>query len=78
MPLNEWRQAQYLDTFAQHFEILQHYCTTREGEDLLTPAIESELAGYSRDELTCAAYVIVARRRMTSDEKNLAAVDEHG
>ena len=34
----------------------------REGERLLTPEIEAELAAYSRDELTCGAYVIVARK----------------
>jgi SAM-dependent methyltransferase len=66
VPLNEWRQAQFLDTFAEHFEIIEHYCTAREGEELLTPAIEAELADYSRDELTCAAFIIVARRRVAA------------
>jgi SAM-dependent methyltransferase len=62
VPLNEWRQDQYLKIFAEHFEILKHYCAMREGEELLTPQIEAELSGYSRDELTCGAYVIVARK----------------
>jgi SAM-dependent methyltransferase len=62
VPLNEWRQDQYLQLFAQHFEILKHYCATREGEEFLTPKIWAELSAYSRDELTCAAYVIVARK----------------
>ncbi len=64
VPLNEWRIHQYLEAFAQHVTIVRHYCHTREGEHLLTPEIEAELGarGYTRDELTCAAYVIVAQR----------------
>jgi SAM-dependent methyltransferase len=62
VPLNEWRQGQYLAEFKKHFEILKDYCATREGEHLLTPEIEAELCEYSRDELTCGAYVIVARK----------------
>jgi SAM-dependent methyltransferase len=62
VPLNEWRQAQYLEVFARHFEIIKHYCAMREGEEFLTPEIEAELSGYSRDELTCGAYVIVAQK----------------
>ena len=58
----EWGQGQYLAEFKKHFEILKDYCATREGEHLLTPQIESELSNYSRDELTCGAYVIVARK----------------
>ena len=60
VPLNEWRIDQYLQTFAFHFQILKHYCAMREGEALLTPALEAELSTYSRDELTCGAYVILA------------------
>jgi SAM-dependent methyltransferase len=63
VPLNEWRRDQYLETFANHFLILKHYCAMREGEEFLTPQIEAELSAYSRDELTCGAYVIVARKR---------------
>ena len=62
VPLNEWRQAQYREAFARHFEILKDYCAMREGEHLLTAEIESELSAYSRDELTCGAYVIVGRK----------------
>ncbi len=62
VPLNEWRRDQYLEEFARHFQILKHYCAMREGQDLLTPALETELSSYSRDELTCGAYVIVARK----------------
>ncbi len=62
VPLNEWRRDQYLEAFARHFEIVTHYCVMREGEALLTPEIESELSAYSRDELTSAAYVIMARK----------------
>ncbi len=62
VPLNEWRIQQYVDEFAKHFEILKHYCAMREGEEFLTPQIEAELSAYTRDELTCGAYVIVARK----------------
>ncbi|MGB8646419.1 MAG: methyltransferase domain-containing protein [Anaerolineae bacterium] len=62
VPLNEWRIGQYSQTFTEHFEIVKQYCATREGDEFLTPQIEKELALYSRDELTCAAYQIVARK----------------
>ena len=62
VPLNQWRKDQYLSEFKNHFELLKHYCALREGEHLLTPQIESELSNYTRDELTCGAYVIVARK----------------
>ena len=64
VPLNQWRKDQYLATFAQHFELLNVYCRTREGEQLLTPAIATELAAYTRDELTCGQLVIIARKRL--------------
>jgi len=62
VPLNEWRIEQYLTAFARHFEILKNYCAMREGGKLLAPAIAAELSNYSREELTCGAYVIVARK----------------
>jgi SAM-dependent methyltransferase len=62
VPLNEWRKDQYRETFADCFEIVKHYCVTREGEELLTSPLEAELSKYSRDELTCHSYVIVARK----------------
>jgi SAM-dependent methyltransferase len=62
VPLNRWRRDQYLGAFGRHLEVLKHYCRSREGEHLLTPAIEAELPAYTRDELTCRTYVIVARK----------------
>ena len=62
VPLNEWRVPQYQEAFARHFEIVKQYCWLREGEALLTPAVQAELAGYERDELTCGTYIIVARK----------------
>jgi SAM-dependent methyltransferase len=62
VPLNEWRRDQYLEAFGRQFEVVKHYCAMREGEELLTPAIEAELSDYSRDDLTSATYVIVARK----------------
>jgi hypothetical protein len=34
----------------------------REGEEFRAPEIEVELSAYSRDELTCGFYVILARK----------------
>jgi SAM-dependent methyltransferase len=62
VPLNEWRPRQYVEAFARHFEVLSSYCLYREGEHLLTPEIERELSSYTRDELTCATFVIMARK----------------
>jgi ubiquinone/menaquinone biosynthesis C-methylase UbiE len=62
VPLNEWRRDQYLTEFQKKFEILKHYCAMREGENFLSARIEDELSTFSRDELTCGAYVIVARK----------------
>jgi SAM-dependent methyltransferase len=62
VPLNEWRICQYLEAFGRQLELLRHYCPMREGEHLLTPELEAELAGYTRDELTAGAYIVVARK----------------
>ncbi len=62
VPLNEWRKDQYLEAFARHLEVIEHYCLMREGEALLTPVIEAELSAYSQEELTCGAYIIIARK----------------
>lgn len=61
VPLNEWRIAQYVDEFSKHFEVVKSYCALREGEHLLKPAIQQELSDYSASELTCLAYIILAR-----------------
>ena len=62
VPLNEWRRDQYLQSFAGRFEILKHYCAFREGTELLSPEILTELSDYTADELTSNSYVIVARK----------------
>ncbi len=61
-PLNGWHRDQCLEVFAGYFEIVKRDCETREGVELLTPAQEAELSTYSRDELTCRSYIIVARK----------------
>ena len=63
VPLNEWRRDQFLTEFERRFDVLNHYCAIREGEGWLTPTIRAELGVFSEDELTCAAYVIVAKKR---------------
>jgi SAM-dependent methyltransferase len=62
VPLNEWRLDQYLEAFAKYFEVIKHYCALREGGKFLTPEIAAELSHYSVEELTCHAYVIIARK----------------
>lgn len=64
VPLNQWRRDQYLSEFNARFEILKHYCAMREGEHFLTTEIQKELSDYSRDELTCGAYVIMAQKQL--------------
>ena len=64
VPLNEWCQDQYRATFAQHFSLRKQYCWLREGEAHLTPAVESELSAYDKDELTCGTYVLVAQKEV--------------
>jgi hypothetical protein len=49
-------------SFLGHFEILKNYCVVRERDIFLAPQIEEDLFEYSRDELTCIAYGIVARK----------------
>jgi ubiquinone/menaquinone biosynthesis C-methylase UbiE len=62
VPLNELRRDQYLQMFERHFLVVKHNFLLREGEELLNPQIQSELAEYSQDELTSVAYVIIARK----------------
>jgi ubiquinone/menaquinone biosynthesis C-methylase UbiE len=62
VPLNEWRRDRYLEEFRRYFKVVKHYCALREGENIITSEIESELSDYSRDELTCGAYVIVVSK----------------
>ncbi len=69
VPLNKWRIHQYHDEFSHYFEILKAYCAVREGEHLLTTEIEKELSAYSRDELTCGAYVILAQKSTANDHE---------
>jgi SAM-dependent methyltransferase len=71
VPLNRWRRADYLDAIGSQFQILRDYCATREGEGLLTPALEQELGDYDPAELTCAAYVIVARKSAASHGRSV-------
>jgi SAM-dependent methyltransferase len=68
VPLNEWRPHQYIEAFARHFDVLLHVCIGREGEHLLTPEIERELAGYTRDELTCGALAVMARKALSDTQ----------
>jgi hypothetical protein len=62
VPLNEWRKDQYLEAFAERFQILKSYCSLREGAQWLTPTVRAELADYTEDELTCATLVIMAQK----------------
>ena len=60
--LNRWRAPRFRAAFEPHFETLT-WESLREGEALLTPALEAELGDYSRDELLTGKIVFVGRRR---------------
>jgi SAM-dependent methyltransferase len=62
VPLNKWRIEHYVDAIGDHFEVMDQYCASKEGENLLTPRIAEELSEYRTEELTCANYVIIARK----------------
>jgi SAM-dependent methyltransferase len=65
--LNQLKESDYRAAFAaehRRLEILDWITTWTEGEELLTPEIEAELAGrYRRDELLKREIVVIARRR---------------
>jgi SAM-dependent methyltransferase len=63
VPLNEWRRDQFLAEFERRFDVVNRYCAIREGEAWLDATIRVELGAFTDDELTCAAYVIVAKKR---------------
>ena len=61
--VNGMREHEYRDIFQQYFEIEDWFSIGNEGEALLTPEIEEELAAYSRHELLSKGFVIVGRPR---------------
>lgn len=62
VPLNRWRESQFVREFDRRFETLEVE-TYSEGERLLTPELERRLSAYSREELTRRAFRAVLRRR---------------
>lgn len=61
--LNRWRDRQFRDVFAKHFEILDRRVTSRHGQQYLTKDIEARLAAqYSADELTTESVLYVLRK----------------
>jgi SAM-dependent methyltransferase len=60
--LNKLRLQNYLNMFGKRFEILdlKHEL---EGEQILTPELEKELAQFSREELLCRYLHIIGRKR---------------
>lgn len=61
--LNRWREREFLAAFEQRFEILEHR-SWFEGEKLLTPEIERELApAWTRDELLKRSIRVTLRLR---------------
>ncbi len=63
VPLNEWRIEDYVEAISDRFKILKQYCAVREGEGLLIPEVEAELVRFTRDELTCCTFAIVALKQ---------------
>lgn len=62
VPLNEWRICQYRDELSKRFVIQDEYCAVKEGEELLRSDILTELADYSREELTCQTYMFIVQK----------------
>jgi SAM-dependent methyltransferase len=58
--LNGLRLADWRAAFARDFEVLEWRMGPREGEALLTPAIRTELAGYSEEELLTKGFTVLA------------------
>lgn len=60
--LSKLRLQDYLDAFGERFEILD-LGHELEGERILTPELEKELARFSREELLCRYLHIIGRKR---------------
>jgi SAM-dependent methyltransferase len=60
--LNRWRERDFRGEFEKRFGIVEeeHY---REGGALLTPEMERELPGYTREELLTRAWRVILRRK---------------
>jgi SAM-dependent methyltransferase len=67
--INRWREHQYREAFATCFEVIEWRHTAREGEALLTPQLQAELAGYEREELLAKGLLVVARPRTQAKGK---------
>lgn len=64
VPLNQWREAQYRAAFDRYFNIEQWLAEQDEqAQARLTPDIQTELAGYSADELTRKRLIVLARKK---------------
>jgi SAM-dependent methyltransferase len=61
--VNGMREREYRAIFEHYFEIEDWFSVGDEGEALLTPEIEAELAAYSRRELLSKGFVVVGRPR---------------
>lgn len=58
---NRLRERDYRQALGERFEILEWFPTATEGESLLTPEIQAELADYSEGELLTKGFVIIAK-----------------
>ena len=58
--LNELRESDYRSIFARHFHIVDS-ATSSEGERLLTPQLQRELADYSFEDLTHSNLMLLLR-----------------
>jgi len=76
--LNRLRERDYREAFGKSFDIAEWLHTTREGEKLLTPDIQAELAEFSADELLTKGFVTIARPRKVGAALLNAAEESHG
>ncbi|HVP37453.1 MAG TPA: methyltransferase domain-containing protein [Terriglobales bacterium] len=60
--LNKLREKDYLLAFESNFRILEWLTAKTEGERILTPELEHELCGYSREELSKREITVIARK----------------
>ena len=60
--LNKLREADWIEMFSKHFEILQCIKEYTEPDTYLTTAISNELPQYTRDELLNRSIIIIARK----------------
>jgi len=63
VPLNRWRERDYLAAFESTFDIVERTVTSTHGADYLTDDVRRRVSQYSQDELITESVVYVLRKR---------------